>query len=475
MKNICILLLALLITTSCRKFIEIDTPTDRLVREKVFEEDATAISAMGGLYVSMMSDANLQMPFAIALYSGLYSDELEYKVTDLPRLSLYHYSLESKDAITNSIWTRGYFYIYQANSIIEGLVSGDKVTEGVKKQLMGESLFLRAFWHFYLLNLYGDIPIAISTDYTVNGRLERSSLAQVYRQIEADLLKAEQLLPDKYVAANSISETVERFRPNSYVSKSLLARVYLYQGMWDKAVEKSGQVIDKSSTYILEPIENVFKKASKEAIWQLPMPTGASNSPLRENTYEQRFILISRPTPTNSGSDLSTHFLSLFSKTDLRRAKWIKTFTDATGTYNFPFKYQSRAISTVDEHSIAIRFAELLLLSAEAHANNDHLLEAIVKIDQIRSRAGISLLKNIKPSITKEALLDSISVERQRELFCEWGHRWFDIKRSKNANAIMTEIAARKGEVWSTNFLMWPIPLNDIVNNNNLKQNDGYN
>ncbi|MRG44855.1 RagB/SusD family nutrient uptake outer membrane protein [Chitinophaga sp. SYP-B3965] len=474
MKNTSLYIFIFLVAiTGCKKFVEIDPPQDRLVTEKVFSEDATAISAMGGLYTSMMSEP---LPYNLALYCGLYSDELDYKVTNVAGLAVYKNALNAKDALTNVIWEKGYNIIYQANGIIEGLGKSEKVTSQVKKQLLGEALFIRAFWYFYLCNLYGDIPLVLTTDYTINGASVRIAVADVYRQIIADLIKSEELLSPKYVSGNAITETVDRVRPNLFVASALLARVYLYTGQWGLAEERVSAIVNSSSIYSLEKIDDVFKKATKEAIWQLQMPTGNSGAALRENTYEQKFILTSIPTAGNSGSDISNSLLKVFSGNDLRKLNWIKSITVGTGTYYFPFKYKSRVVSTtIEEVSIVFRLAEMFIIRAEARAQQGKISEAIEDIDRIRSRAGIDLLKDINPGISKVAMIDTISVERRRELFCEWGHRWFDIKRTKVVDVIMKQIESIKGTVWSSKWTVWPLPLNDIINNNKLTQNEGYN
>ncbi len=84
--------------------------------------------------------------------------------------------------------------IFNCNSAIEGLNASTLITTSVKEQLLGEAKFIRAFYYFYLVNMYGDVPLIINTDYKNNSLLGRSSTGTVYKQIIEDLISAKNLL-----------------------------------------------------------------------------------------------------------------------------------------------------------------------------------------------------------------------------------------------------------------------------------------
>ncbi len=96
---------------------------------------------------------------------------------------------------------------------------------------MGEARFFRAFCYFYLVNLFGDVPLATTTDSTINARLPRIPSDEVYQQIITDLKEAESLLSTEYLDANlkSYGGLPERVRPTKWAASAMLARVYLYQ------------------------------------------------------------------------------------------------------------------------------------------------------------------------------------------------------------------------------------------------------
>ena len=98
----------------------------------------------------------------------------------------------------NNIWRFAYFHIYQANAVIEELGKSGSVSAAVKQQLTAEAKFVRAFCHFYLVNLFGDIPLVVTTDYRMNSVLGRTDKESVYRQIIADLKDAQAGLNEAY-------------------------------------------------------------------------------------------------------------------------------------------------------------------------------------------------------------------------------------------------------------------------------------
>jgi hypothetical protein len=119
---------------------------------------------------------------------------------------------------------------------------------------------------------------------------------------------------------------------------------------------------------------------------------------------------------------------------------------------------------------MVLRLGELFLIRAEARAQQNNLQSALSDLNVIRKRAG---LPNVNVN-GKDSLLLSILHERQVELFAEWGHRWFDLKRTGNIDRIMNLVTPQKGGIWKTTSRLFPLPEGDIEKNNNLNQNPGY-
>jgi hypothetical protein len=470
------ILLSLYITgSSCKKLVEVEIPKNQLTTETVYQYNETATSAMLAIYPLMM-EGNASA-YRISLYTGLYVDELK-SFSNLPALQvIYSNALRPIDAQTNDIWTLAYNYIYLANGVYEGCNNSSNLSPAIKKQLMAEAIFVRAFWHFYLLNLYGDIPIVRSTDYTENAIAKRSPVQDVYNQIVSDLMYAEENLNENYVASNSTTVTSDRIRPNRYTATALLARVYLYQQRYAEAEQKCTVIINNRIAYDLTRCDSVFLKNSKEAIWQLAK---ALPNTLNINTTEGNgYVLTGKPISSNiSSTAISAQLMGTFETGDLRQVNWIGKYTDATITpnidYYFPYKYKVKTGSTITEQSTVFRLGEIYLIRAEARTQQGEIQKAIDDVDVIRKRAGLTLVKNTNPSILKAPLLELIYHERVAELFTEFGHRFFDLKRTNKINDLMTTLAPLKGGVWTAGKQFWPLPQLEIQNDPNLEQNSAY-
>lgn len=465
----------ILFETGCKKFVEIDPPQNQLVTSSVFANDQTAIAATTAIYSASVRTGNLA--YIIPFYTGLSGDELTNYSTTNNHADMYQNALKAVDSPSNNLWTNLYNIIYLANSSYEGCGNSDLLSPSVKKQLMAEALFMRAFCNFYLVNLFGDVPLVTTTDYQTNARLKRTPTREVYQQILSDLKTAQANLSITYVTGNSIGTTSQRLRPNKAVATALLAKVYLYMKMYPDAEQQSSALLQEKSTYSLEPLNKVFLADSKEAIWQLMTPTPNNNI----NTYEGNFFILqtSPQTGTQNTTTISQKLMGDFTAGDQRKAIWIGKYTNTNVNpnvdYYFPYKYKVYSSMNVTEHSVPLRLAEQFLIRAEARAQQGNISGAVNDVDSIRARAGLPLIQNIKPGIGKDELMEEIIKERELELFAEWGHRWMDLKRTERINSVMNIVSPNKGGTWSSFKQLWPIPQREIQNNNNLSQNPDYN
>lgn len=472
-------ILILLLLTSCRKFVQIPAPETQLVTSSVFSNNNTATAALTAIYNQMNSNAE---SYINSRNFGLSADELKnYNTANIP---IYTNSLTVNTGPFGS-WISAYSYIYKANAIIAGLQQYTKVNKQISNQLTGESLFIRAFWHFYLTNVYGDVPLALTTDYTVNDKLSRTPRIQVLQQVITDLINALPLLNSNYIDISDTSSTTERVRPNKSAAQALLARAYLYLAGYSNGPENYQNAVDQSTEvisnnlYSLSPLtgpSSVFKKNSTEAIWQLQNNSPTSNYATPDG---QGFILISAPSNASNGSaTISTQLMSSFESGDLRKINWIGSITTASApitTYYFPYKYKDRNVTSASEYTMVLRLAEQYLIRAEAEAQLGKIAQAAADLNAVRTRAGLPFTTDN----TTATLLTAILHERQIELFSEWGHRWFDLARTKTINSVMgspLNICQDKGGIWNSDGhqQLYPIPLTDINRDPNLSQNPGY-
>lgn len=449
--------LILILLTSCGKFTDIKAPIIFLDKADVFENDATAKAAINHLYFIAYENSFANGDInSVTRIAGIYADEFTSYSNALDIIELEHCNMTPNNPYGGALWNSKYSLIYKGNAIIESLENSTQISEPIKNRLIGESLFIRAFCHFYLTCVFGDVAYITGTDYRENTLAERVSSVNVLEAIKDDLVEATKLLPDTYLA-----DANERIRPNKWAATALLARIYLYLEDWSAAEREASLLINQASMFQLSSINDVFLKNSKEAIWQLK-PTRSNF-----NTNEgAQFILTGKP----SSLSLDEEFVNAFEAEDARRKRWIGHVTVGGSTWFFPHKYKIRmGGSPLDEYSVVLRLAEQYLIRAEARTKLNKLTDAAADIDALRSRAELPLLNDFQRS-SESNLLKEIIQERRAEFFTEWGHRWFDLKRTGQLDAVMS----LKKPNWKPRSAIFPIPQSEINVNPKIKQNEGY-
>jgi starch-binding outer membrane protein, SusD/RagB family len=487
---IIVLLMPLFILVSCKKLVESPPPANIVVETNAYSVDATAIAILDGIYVSMNSGGftqPMQGSYSIALLAGLSADELTpYSAAGTTYMAYYKNALTVMPALGSEHWTPLYSYVFKCNAAIEGLTSQRSVglTPVIKQQLLGEAKFMRAFFYFYLVNLFGDLPLCVTTDPEVNSLLARSPKATVYQQIIVDLQDAKDKLSADYFNGTLLGTTAERVRPTKWAASALLARVYLYSEEFASAEMEAATVINNTSLYGPLPavaLNDVFIKNSKEAIWQL-QPTS-----INFNTTEAQTLVLptSGPNSSNNPVYINNSLLNSFEPNDLRAKpkNWIDTITVAGTFYRFPYKYKinlpdatitaATGTTNMKEYFMVLRLGEQYLIRAEARAQQGNLNGAKEDLNAIRVRANLSTITTSDKAI----LLAAILHERQVELFTEWGHRWLDLKRTRTVDEIMKIVGPLKagGVVWQSYQQLYPLPkLSDLDKAPNLEQNPEY-
>lgn len=453
-----------LLQISCEDFVAVEVPDYKIISETVFNSDETANSAVVGIYNELFKADFSNGDFrSVTMLGGLSADNLQ---TTMINDEMMEY--EGNEILTNtpynlSLWSSAYNIIYMCNAVLDGLQTSDGVSAAMNNKLTGEAQFIRAFVYFYLVNLYGEVPLVQTPDYRENALASRNTIAEVYNLIINDLESAVAVLGNTY-------EDGERLRPNKFTAMALLARVYLFLEDWEKAEAFSGQVIGNSENYsLLQNLDKVFLANSKEAIWQISPAGGGALSYI---TNEARIFILTGPPPNSQQPvTLSVDFIKVYKEGDLRLKHWVGEFSTDNQVYYYPLKYKNNnSEETIPEYSMVMRLAEQYLIHAEACAQQGKLTEAIKDLDKLRERAQLPLISAAVPGIDREPILDSIQIERRRELFTEWGHRWLDLKRTGTAS----EILRAKKPSWQDTDVFYPIPEEEISKNTNLTQNNGY-
>jgi len=470
----------------CKKFLDIPLPTDRFATEGAYLNDNATGAVLTGIFSTaagslLYSGSNTQYE-TIGFRTGLYADDLRQiqspSVNGIAATTALFY-LNGLTSANSLQWSALYRQIYNCNLAIENIES-HRANLSRYNQWMGEALFMRAFSYFDLVNLYGDVPLALSSDYTVNNLLARTSREKVYTQISSDLLKAESLLPEAYLDGTSTA-TANRTRPNKFAASALLARVYLYMENYPAAQQMASRVIANANLYELLPPAGVFLANSKETIWAM--------APVSGSVVRDYHLYYTAPalSPTQlalsniSSAAITQSLLDSFEPGDLRLASWtvLKMTTSAplNGQFYFPAKYRSAVNGT--EFLIQLRLAEQYLIRSEARLKQGNdVAGAVQDLNVVRQRARPAgqpgLLGDYPLNLTAEACMDAILKERRTEFFSESGHRFYDLKRTGRIDAVMGAAAVLKGSVWAGWKQIWPVPANDLQLNPNLTQAPNY-
>ncbi len=449
-----ILLGSLLSVTSCEKFLEVPLPVDQLATEAVFESKSTIDAAVIGIYNAVASTVHV---YDYANVTFL-SDELYYPVTAGTRQDLAIANInEATSSVTS--WSHIYNIVYRANVVIENItdVSTDILTDAERDRYLGEAKYLRAYAYWFMVNHWGDVPLVLSTSLNENIELPRAPVSEVYEQITQDLTDAVDLLPA------TVSSTSSRIH-NKYQAEALLARVYLYQGLWSEAETAANNVITQNGYYqLLTNLPDVFKRGSKEAIFSI------------REWFQVSFYLDKALYGALMIADVNLamypSIVSKFEPGDARLTNWTRTVSGRIQPFKYIHSLTANA-STNPQDFIMQRYSELYLIRAEARARQNKLTGtdgAITDINTIRNRA----LLGGTPAVTQTEVIDAIEDERIRELFSE-GYRWYDLKRTGKADQLLGALP-HKTENYQPYMKFMPISTREIETNPSLLQTEGYN
>jgi hypothetical protein len=457
------LLLMAGMTASCKKLIEIPgNPPTEILQSEQFADSATAMTAVAAVY-SYAAGTGAGFGYADGLLTectGLSADELISTVsTNTNVTGFYNYGLTRTNSGITQLWNNPYTQLYPVNAILSGVMASASLSASLKTQITGEMKVVRALYYFNLVNLFGGLPLVTSTDYTATANIPRSSADSIYSQIIADLTEAQQTLTPAYPSTG-------RVRPNLYTASAFLAKVYLFRQQWQNAYNAANLVISSGLYSLVFNPDSVFLNGSNEAIWQLP-----ATGPYEVTAEAYAFV------PSVSGTvpkfELTPFLLNAFEPGDLRLKAWTGQSVVTTGTAKdtlyYPYKYKNILTSSpTTEDYMLFRLGDLYLIRAEASAYLGDNAGALADLNLVRARAGLPA-SAADPS-SQTAVLSAIMHERQVELFCEWGNRWYDLNRTGTAASVLG--AEKTG--WQANAALYPLPQAQIQADAQLVQNPGY-
>ncbi|RKR82421.1 SusD-like starch-binding protein associating with outer membrane [Mucilaginibacter gracilis] len=376
-------LLIALLTTGCKKLVELDPPKTESVPSAVFGTDASAGTAMTGLYASLINSSS---PYTTIGYLGsLSADESDPTNAFSFYLPFGTNTLTPDNGNIQNLWSGMYATIFQANSIIENIQASKGMSDAVKLRYTGEAEFVRALSHYYLTNFFGPVPLITTTDVKTNVAAGRSDTATVYKQIIADLVDAQKNLPVDYTSYNN-----RRDRANQGAAAALLAKAYMATG--DNAgAERAASAVISNSLYSLQTggnIDNVFLKASPETIWAINPEKSTGHTVTTDATYYGTSSLYG----ALYGPEyvLLPGLINSFESGDLRKTHWINTFNYQGTDYYYGAKYKDYNPNLKpSEYDVVLRLSEQYLIRAEARIKQGNIAGAQSDLNIVRSRAGL--------------------------------------------------------------------------------------
>ncbi|TDQ80109.1 RagB/SusD family nutrient uptake outer membrane protein [Sphingobacterium yanglingense] len=436
-------ILSTLLFSSCEKWLDVGDPKNAVKTSLIFEDEASLQAAVAGMY----NGGNSNALGLLSLHTSMLADDLDATIMAYDQYTTN--SLESNESTVGDLWSEVYVGIYRTNAILDGVPTAT-FSDAVKNQALGEAFFLRSFYYFYMVNLFGEVPLIKGIDRKENEVVERTPVVAIYKQIVEDLQKSIELLPVTYPVGK-----IQRTRVNKWAATALLARVYLYLEKYKEAEELSTEVIKQTGLYSLSnDLGSIFIQGNKEDVI------------FAFDVSHLGYTTVGMNTVPTSGSvpSLVIHpsLLSLFENGDARKAAWVGT----SAGYAFPFKYKVRG-GVGNEFDVVLRLSEQYLIRAEARAHLKDLVGAKEDLNKVRQRAKLGEVE--MPS--QEVALSLIERERRVEYFAEWGHRWLDLKRTNRVDEV---IGALKPEFWEKTDVLYPIPNRERQLNPNLSQNEGY-
>lgn len=456
-----VLILILIFTTLLSCDLDL-APEDQLTKEVAFSNEGTARGVLIGAYGYAQQDNVLNG--TPQLMGEWQADNVDF-VGSFPTFNeIKDYAILADNVSILAVWDDSYEVISSANLVIKNVPNVDdpNFTPEEKANVVAQAKFLRALIYFNLSNWWAQplqvaggsnlsVPLVVEPFEGTVDYPSRATLDQVQAQIEQDLQDA----------IADLDDSNDRTIATLGAAQALLARLYLYQERWSEAVELANQVI-MNPNYQLAPNYTFYNTQSSEHIFTLV------NTADDGQTSGQGFSGLTNPTPVGRGdAPFSDDLLAAFAAEpgDLRFSTLTQMGVDALGAMRtFTSKFPD-GITNADNAPV-IRITEMYLIRAEANLMDGTAVGAdpLDDVNTLRSRAGLPDLVAVG--------LNAILNERRKEL-CFEGHRRMDLLRhgmNLRRPGMDNEAESAPGE----NFVIFPIPVNELDLNENLVQNPGY-
>ena len=472
------------VTLSCDdEFLDVAPQGEEKV-EQFWQNGEDATMAVNAMYANLRGWT--QVAFAAIAIESLGSDNTEKgsSPTDATFLNAYdNYTVSPTDGQLQEFWTGQYQSVNLANQVLDN-VPAISMDENLKERYLAEAKFVRAYAYFRLTRAYGDVPLHlhVPTDPS-EFNLPRAPQAEVWAQIEKDLTEAAAVLPPSYSGADV-------GRATKGAALTLHAKVSMYQGKWQQVLDLTNQVMTMG--YSLYPdygaLFRLPNENSSESIFEIQAAVIPGNPDASNSQYSQ-VQGVRGSTGGGWGFNVPTPDLAAaYEPNDPRRDATIIFRGEITPQgdaipvegdnpmYNqksyVPFSlFQSgQGPEGAQQNVRVLRYADVLLMNAEANNELGNSQAALVPLEMVRARARQGN-PDILPEITttdQQAVREAIWHERRVELALEFD-RYFDVIRQGRG----LEVFGPMG--WEEHNRVWPVPQLEIdLSAGLITQNPGY-
>ncbi|MCM5528250.1 RagB/SusD family nutrient uptake outer membrane protein [Parasegetibacter sp. NRK P23] len=515
MKKIILYSILLFTFASCKKSMELDIPNPNVPDESNFWQTGTdallGVNAVYGNFYRNGAPFSRWMPFYMDVRSDDgYSTSPWNELRSIGAHNITQYSFE----VNYDTWWHHWRGVYRANQVL-ARVPSITMDENLKNRYLGEAKFLRALYYYNLVTIWGNIPLILEPSQPSDKPFQAPQ-EQVWAQIEKDLTEAAAALPPSYNNDNI-------GRATKGAAYALLGRVHLQQKEYQPAVDALRWLVEGDGRSLYDLTANYadnFRHTTEnniESVFEIQFKMRAENSGEdgpTSNVGTSRAPFFGPPghgfndanmnrwvvheflkeNTTGGQRDPRLAITALYDSTDVRGPDFSIVYGGTFTSKNYDANTRNRVwyrkylddYFRINEFEIfnspvnfrVIRFADVLLMYAEALNEVNRTAEAYAHVDRVRQRAGLQRLSVTMPGMNKEQFLRQLMHERITELTGECT-RWNDLARWGffDDATKLAELKARDPEF--NNFVIgrnkyMPIPQTEIDINPNLKQNDNW-
>ncbi|MFT4203605.1 MAG: RagB/SusD family nutrient uptake outer membrane protein [Chitinophagaceae bacterium] len=517
---------ALFVFLGCKKVLD-KSPLASQTTTALYNDPSQAILGINGIYdaISWSTEwRNTDFPVMEWMYGDILSNDAEKGSTASDMTNLQTAKNWAADASNSVVYVYSVLYeaIYRANVALSELPSADWDSD-LKTRLMGEAHFLRGYSYFHLLRLFGGVSVVTAPLAVSEMNIPRSTFSETARQAEADFSYADSVLPLKSAYASA-----DLGRATKGAAEAYLARMYMYEMGTDNSLDHTWQ-----------EVYDMTKKIMQSGEYSLYDNYAALTQEVSENGAESLFELQYSESSTSWGTASLGSYNNVY---QLSRASWGWGFNNPTTslrnefeandprlactmfgngdtivgivqTVNYPTENATGYLNAkaaiiqptfntqaAGQNIRKIRYADVLLMNAEAAAHLGDNSEAVDLVNQIRTRARKSTrpmgtnvnnpteyatantpsgtLPDLSTSLSGDALLKAIWHERRVEMGMEAIHFWDMVRTGTYLDSLSTSVKANCEKHCITSGVVNPIPVLPIplteVQAWGLTQNPGY-